>query len=275
MHITDSEQIFKFLRMSPEISIIIPVYNRRKFLLRAIRSIYLQTFTDYEIIVVDDGSEDDLLPIIEALEFKNLSYFKLPHKNANVARNYGINKSIGNYIAMLDSDDEWLPHHLESNLQIMNLYVCDGIFSSVLVKRLNNENIFRVRPLYDNEQIINYLLLTEIGAQTSTLFMKTGSVRKILWDETLNRHQDYDFVVRFGKEFEWYTNFDVTTIYHCENNLKTNIDFDSCIQFIEKNRKDILPSIYSLYCKRMLNYAILLKSSQRIINYYTNQINIQ
>jgi glycosyltransferase involved in cell wall biosynthesis len=256
------------METAPEVSIIIPFYNRGKLLLRALRSVFLQTFTDYEIIVVDDGSEEDYYPVMEALQLKNLSYFKLPHQNANVARNYGIKKSKGKYIAMLDSDDEWMKHHLESNIRIMQRQDCDGIYSSVVSKGLNGARIFQVRRLYDDEKMVNYLLSTNIGAQTSTLFIEAGAAKKILWDESLYRHQDYDFVIRFNKEFKWSVNLDVTSIYHSESNPGRVVDFNSCIRFIEMNKNDILPEIYTAYHKRMLNYAIALRSEKHIIDYY-------
>jgi len=252
----------------PFVSVIIPVYNRGKLLLRMLRSVLSQSFTDYEIIVVDDGSEDDYFPVIEALQLKNLSYFKLPHQNANVARNHGINRAKGRHIAMLDSDDEWLKHHLESNIAIMKKYNCDGIYSSVIAKNNYTERICQVRPLYPDEKMINYLLSITIGAQTSTLFMKTDAARKIMWDESLYRHQDYDFVVRFNREFTWFANLDVTSVYYTEGNSGRVVDFNSCIRFIEMNKNDIQPDIYVAYHKRMLHYALAVRSERYLIDYY-------
>jgi glycosyltransferase involved in cell wall biosynthesis len=253
----------------PRISVIIPYYNQGKLLLRAIRSVLLQTFSDYEIIVIDDGSAEDYFPVIDALKLKNLSYFKLLHQNANVARNYGINQSNGDYIAMLDADDEWLKHHLESNIRIMQEQNCDGIYSSIIIKSSEGEMVSRTRPRYMNEKMINYLLSTSMGAQTSTLFMKKIAAKKVCWDETLYRHQDYDFVVRFDKEFEWFPNLDVTVVYHSESNSVRMIDFNSCIRFIEMNKNDILPGIYKKYHKQMLKYAISQESEKHIIDHYT------
>jgi len=256
------------MNSNPQISVIIPVYNRGKLLLRALRSVLLQTFSDYEIIVVDDGSDEDYFPILEALRLNNLLYFKLQHQNANVARNFGINKAKGKYIAMLDSDDEWLKHHLESGINIMQKYNCDGIYSSVVAKNINSERIFQARPLYEGEKMINYLLATSIGAQTSTLFMKAVVAKHVMWDESLGRHQDYDFVVRFDKEYKWFANLDVTSIYHSESAPGRTVDFDSCIRFIEANKSDILPEIFRSYQKRMLNHAVAFRSEKHIIDYY-------
>jgi hypothetical protein len=98
--------------------------------------------------------------------------------------------------------------------------------------------------------------------------MKAEAAKKILWDESLRRHQDYDFVIRFDKKFKWFVNPDVTAVYRSESNSGRIVDFDSCIRFIQKNKKDILPEIYKAYHKRMLNYAIALRSEKHIIDYY-------
>jgi glycosyltransferase involved in cell wall biosynthesis len=252
----------------PEVSIIIPYYNQSILLLRALRSIFFQTFENYEIIIVDDGSDEDCYPILEALKINKLSYYKLPRKNANVARNFGIRKASGKYIAMLDSDDEWMKFHLEKNIGLMKKHDCDGIFSSILCVDNNGKRIYHVRPLYENEKMINYLLDTIIGAQTSTLFMRSDAAKEILWDETLYRHQDYDFVLRFSKQFKWFANHEVTSIYHAEPNAVRSVDFNSCKKFIERNKDDILLEVYFKYHKRMLNYAIALKSEKEIIDHY-------
>lgn len=108
--------------MSPLISVIIPTYNRSAVLLKAIASVFGQTFKNYELIVVDDGSIDEthelLTPLINSGQLK---YFK--HKNSGVsaARNFGVKNSIGVFIAFLDSDDEWLPNKLQEQINFLAL----------------------------------------------------------------------------------------------------------------------------------------------------------
>jgi len=96
-----------------EISVIIPTYNRAEKVYRAVTSVLEQTYTDYEIIVIDDASTDDTLERLE--EFGNSINVILHNVNRGVsaARNSGIKQAKGNYIALLDSDDHWLPEKLE------------------------------------------------------------------------------------------------------------------------------------------------------------------
>jgi glycosyltransferase involved in cell wall biosynthesis len=89
-----------------------PTFNRADTIRRAIRSVQAQTFTDWELIVVDDGSTDNTVALIEGCD-PRLKLIRQENRGTAGARNAGLRASAGSYIAFLDSDDEWLPHHLE------------------------------------------------------------------------------------------------------------------------------------------------------------------
>jgi glycosyltransferase involved in cell wall biosynthesis len=94
------------------VSVIMPTFNRADTIRRAIRSVQAQTFTEWELIVVDDGSTDDTVALIEGCD-PRLKLIRQENQGTAGARNAGLRASAGSYIAFLDSDDEWLPHHLE------------------------------------------------------------------------------------------------------------------------------------------------------------------
>jgi len=96
----------------PLVSVIMPTFNRADTIGRAIRSVQAQTFADWELIVVDDGSTDNTVALIEGCD-KRLKLIRQENQGTAGARNTGLRASAGSYIAFLDSDDEWLPHHLE------------------------------------------------------------------------------------------------------------------------------------------------------------------
>ncbi|AMM40936.1 glycosyltransferase-like protein, family 2 [Candidatus Desulfofervidus auxilii] len=96
----------------PKVSIIIPTYNRAQFLKEAIESVFNQTYQNYELIVVDDGSEDNTKQIIARYKDR-LTYTDIPHQGVSKARNTGVNLAKGEFICFLDSDDLWLPKKLE------------------------------------------------------------------------------------------------------------------------------------------------------------------
>lgn len=103
---------------NPIISIIIPTYNREKLIIKALNSIFNQTFQDFEILIIDDASTDNTRNVVENLKNQKIRYYRLDKNGGQcVARNYGIKRASGKYIAFLDSDDEWLPEKLGSQLK--------------------------------------------------------------------------------------------------------------------------------------------------------------
>jgi len=98
----------------PLFSVIMPTLNRAHVITRAIRSLLKQTFTDFELIIVDDGSSDNTKEVVEGLKEPRLRYIRQEKKGVSAARNAGVALARGRYITFLDSDDEVLPEWLES-----------------------------------------------------------------------------------------------------------------------------------------------------------------
>ena len=105
----------------PLVSVIMPTFNRADTIGRSIRSVQAQTFTDWELIVVDDGSTDNTMALIEGCD-PRLKLIRQENQGTAGARNTGLRASAGSYIAFLDSDDEWLPHHLELCVSFLNAF---------------------------------------------------------------------------------------------------------------------------------------------------------
>jgi len=103
------------------ISVIIPAYNAAPYISRAIESALCQTCPPLEVIVIDDGSIDDTKFIIQKYK-NNVRYYYQDNMGEPSARNHGIENALGDWIAFLDADDEWLPHHLNTAVQILAKY---------------------------------------------------------------------------------------------------------------------------------------------------------
>jgi glycosyltransferase involved in cell wall biosynthesis len=105
----------------PEISIVMCTYNREKYLDNAISSVINQTFTDWELLIVDDGSQDNSYEIINSYlqKYNNIRYLKHLNKKQAYAKNAGIQASFGKYITFIDSDDTYKLNHLEARIQYM------------------------------------------------------------------------------------------------------------------------------------------------------------
>ncbi len=98
-----------------KISVVIPTYNREASLEKAINSVLDQTHKNRELIIIDDGSTDDTTHIIDKYQ-QSIRYFSKLHGGVSAARNFGLEKSTGSWVAFLDSDDYWLPEKLEKQL---------------------------------------------------------------------------------------------------------------------------------------------------------------
>jgi glycosyltransferase involved in cell wall biosynthesis len=103
----------------PEVTVVIPTYNRAQFVADAIQSVLDQTFQDFELIVVDDGSTDATADVVGRFSDSRLRYVYQSNQERSAARNHGIRLAAGEYVAFLDSDDMWLPTKLEKQVHAM------------------------------------------------------------------------------------------------------------------------------------------------------------
>ena len=103
-------------------SVVVPLYNKEQHIARCIKSIMDQTFPDFELIVVNDGSTDGSMDIVAGFEDERLQCIHTENQGVSAARNRGIAEATSKYIALLDADDYWLPQHLESCHEIINAW---------------------------------------------------------------------------------------------------------------------------------------------------------
>jgi len=123
------------VRNKPLVSIVMPTFNRADTIRRAIASIQAQAVHDWELIVVDDGSTDDTAALIAGMD-PRLKIIRQENRGSAVARNTGLRQSTGKYIAFLDSDDEWLPHHLELCLAFLRAHPEEAFVTTIFLEDL-------------------------------------------------------------------------------------------------------------------------------------------
>lgn len=112
------------------ISIVIPLYNKRKYIGTTLQSVLDQTFTDYECLIIDDGSTDGSELIVKSFKDSRLKYFRQENSGVSSARNAGIRLAKGNYVAFLDADDRWDRHYLETMVGLTRRYPDEVFFSA-------------------------------------------------------------------------------------------------------------------------------------------------
>ncbi len=113
--------------MTPEskrvrVSVIIPLYNKAPYVRRALNSVAAQTFRDFELIVVDDGSTDEGAKVVESYEDSRVRLLRQPNAGPGAARNRGVEEARGELVAFLDADDEWTPDYLSESVRLLDEY---------------------------------------------------------------------------------------------------------------------------------------------------------
>src|SRR3989344_3835761 len=186
-----------------EVSVIIPTYNRRLVIGRAIKSVLNQTYSDYELIIVDDGSSDGTRELIQeyAEKDKRIKYIYQENGGASSARNFGIKQSLGEYLAFLDSDNEWLSDFLETMVSVLKnrksllmAYCSENLFltsedrdinGKIIARRVRAEEYNPAKLLKTNYIDINCVILKR------ELYDNLGG-----FDENLTSLEDWDYFAR-------------------------------------------------------------------------------
>ena len=185
----------------PFISVIIPTYNRALVFSRAVRSVLEQTWTDLEIILVDDGSDDDTLELAKLLKDPRLRIFTQENKGVSAARNLGIHHAGGRYIALLDSDDYWLPRKLERQIHFMR----EGGFHISQTDEMWYRKCIRVNPKNKHAKCAGWFLERSLAlcliSPSCVMFSRTWWEAVGPFDETLPACEDYDLWLRTGPRF--------------------------------------------------------------------------
>ena len=189
--------------MPPRVSVIVPTFNRREYLPDAIESVRAQTMTDWELILVDDGSSDGTEEWARALGESRLRFVRRDHTGSiGRTRNAGIDEARGEWIAFLDSDDRWRPHKLARQLaRLQEANHARWCYSGY--QMMTTEGVFVPQPSGSPWRpfegwIADRILTTEASVLTQTLLVPTNLASVLRFDERMPLAEDYDFVLRLS-----------------------------------------------------------------------------
>ncbi|HEX5352813.1 MAG TPA: glycosyltransferase family A protein [Rhodanobacteraceae bacterium] len=188
----------------PAVSIILPTWNRMPLLCKAVDSVIAQTFRDWELIVVDDGSTDDTRDYLEAIGDPRVRPVWLEHRgNLTSARSAGLRHVCGEWVAFLDSDDLWLPQKLALQLQRLAASpTCRWSYTGYSLvdvdeRPLPERSVLLRRPA--SGYILEPLLRFEAGVSVVTVLVRRSLIDEIGgFDETIPIRSDYDFTLRLA-----------------------------------------------------------------------------
>ena len=187
----------------PKVSVIIPTCNRPAFLPTAIRSVLDQTFSEFELIVVDDASDEPIASLVQAFHDDRVRWMRHDRRRgAAAARNTGIRNSDGEFVAFLDDDDEWYPEKLRRQVAVLFRSPPDvgAVYTGYdVVDRNAGKILSRMQPIHKGD--ISSALLRDncIGSTSCILLRRTCLESAGMFDETLPAFQDYDLWIRLSK----------------------------------------------------------------------------
>ena len=211
------------------VSVIIPTYNRGKYLPRAIVSVLSQSYNNFELIVVDDASTDNTAEIVNSIDDPRLKYIcHDQNKGGAAARNTGIKAAKGDYIAFQDSDDEWMPEKLAKQMDVFIDCAADvgAVYCSYLMKSENRSSFIPAAHIVRRNGNILLEILAESFIGTPTLVVRRDIFDKIgLFDENLSRFQDWDMAIRIAQEYHFqFIDEQLVTAYGTLDSISQNVN---------------------------------------------------
>jgi glycosyltransferase involved in cell wall biosynthesis len=230
------------------VSIVIPTYNRAELVERAVHSVLSQTYPDLEVIIVDDASTDNTRERIKALQQVDhrILYFRHnSNRGPQAARNTGVQAAKGEYIAFLDSDNEWLPRKLERQMALFS-HKADSLgvvycgYSKVSAGgEVLNEYAPRYRGLVYKQTLGDWL------TDTSTLVVRKHILEKIHgFDENIRAYQEWDLCIRLARVCTFDFVPECLTFYHQHNLPSISKDHfrdaNGYLDMVDKYRPEIL-----------------------------------
>jgi glycosyltransferase involved in cell wall biosynthesis len=195
--------------MQPRVSILMLTFNRPQFLSRAIESIRLQTFSDWELLVIHDGPNEEVAAILrdwEACE-PRLRYFHRPTPgNIAQANNFGLARARGGYIAILDDDDYWrVPDKLERQVRFLDRHAdcvaCGG--GAVCIDLEGRETLRYLRP-EQHTDIVHNALIANPMVHSTAMYRLEAAERVGFYDESLPGFQDWDLFLKLARHGHLY-----------------------------------------------------------------------
>jgi len=250
------------------VSVVIPTHNRAQFIERALNSVLSQTYSNLEVIIVDDASVDDTESRVAAIMSNDNRVHYVCHiinRGAQAARNTGVQKAKGDYIALLDSDDEWVPEKLEKQMALFQYgsNEINIVYSDFIRKYADGHFEEEQKPRFRGN-IYKNALSQYINIQTSTLIIKRASLLQAgLFDERIRAWQEWDLCIRLARHGKFDYLDELLTIYHVED-----------CETISKNMylsADGYMDVVNAHTEEIIKYAgvkTLIKHLKRAGNYF-------
>ncbi|MBD2017365.1 glycosyltransferase [Microcoleus sp. FACHB-53] len=189
----------------PLVSVVIPVFNGEKTIRETIESVLNQTLTDFELLVINDGSQDGTLDIVERIPDSRIQVFSYPNAGQSTSRNRGIEIAKGDYISFIDADDLWTPDKLEAQLQALQANPKAGVAYS-WTDWIDESSQLLGKGSYNTEQgaVFTKLLLNDFVANGSNVLIRRQALTEVGgFDPSVTPAEDWDLWLRLAARYEF------------------------------------------------------------------------
>lgn len=230
----------------PKFSVIIPLFNKEKDIESTIESVLKQTFVDFEVLIINDGSTDHSLEVVQSIKDSRIKMFSKVNEGVSRARNFGVEKAQAPFIAFLDADDYWFPTHLETLDQLITQFQEHNWFSCAYEKKRNSRLVSpMVSPILKNnknwygeiEDFFINSLIDCLAWTSSVCFKKTFFLELNGFRTNLSHGEDTDLWIRAALKSNLVFSTKITAIH---NLMASNRSRDVKIS----NRKTFNPDDY-------------------------------
>lgn len=248
------------------VSAIILTHNRKALVARAIGSVFAQTYSNIECIVVDDASSDGTMDVLSArTDIKYIYIPKEESRGGNYARNVGIKAAKGKYIAMLDDDDYWLPKKIEKQVALIEEKACDLVYCGMRPEYVHAGGTITYAdwpPREDGQGDLSVKILSRIYLITSGIMVKKDLLDKVGgFDENVRYWQEYELSIRLAQLTDFYAVNECLYVYRIDEQDKNKLTnkFDAwkdSAQYIHKKHRALyqqLPLAAKIDASRLYN----------------------
>lgn len=248
----------------PLVSVIIPAYNASRYIVSTIQSVLNQSYKYFELIIIDDGSKDNTAELVKTFTDERIRYFYQLNQGVSVARNTGITKANGDYIAFLDADDIWRSENLEVKLNYLKKNPIDFVFGDVQLMDDSGAPLDQYL-IGIKEDFLHYALLWDrcvIPNPSSNLLIKKScfSNLNIKFDPLFSTAADQDFVFYLCRYFKGMRISEILVQYRNANN-----SMSKNIALMEKDHI----AVYKKASRNMLFHSFWFKQRCFSNLYYT------
>lgn len=224
----------------PFFSVIIPLYNKALYIENTIKSILQQSFTDFELLIINDGSTDDSEQKVLAFEDARIRYFSKANEGASTARNYGIEKATATYIAFIDADDYWYPYFLIEMTKTIKQFSDQKVFAAAFEIETAKNSFPAQYSITKNgsSQIVDYF---DASSKTSVLWTSCSVFHQSIFEEiglfdtAVKSGQDTDLWIRIGLVYPVVFNWKILAryIYDDQSLSKKQLEMDQKLNFLK------------------------------------------